>query len=132
MIIDLLNSFSKVPDKAEAYAQSMWELHHMLIAYCNNLVYGLIFNTFKEFYSQLAIYYYSTPEHRQLARDLWAGLLPAIEALDTETASQLVFSFVSDTNKFWKNITFEQYQEEVLDDPKKIEGKKKKKKKAKE
>ncbi len=128
LIIDLLNSFSKVPDKAEAYAQSMWELHHMLIAYCDNLVYGLIFNTFKEFYSQLAFYYYSTPEHRQLARDLWAALIPSIESLDTETASGLVFSFVSNTNEFWKNITFEQYQEDVLDDTNKTEGKKKKKK----
>ncbi|MCJ7716480.1 MAG: GntR family transcriptional regulator [Anaerolineales bacterium] len=132
LIIDLLENFSKTPDEAAAYAQNMWKLHHMLIAYCGNLVYGLIFNTFKDFYNQLAIYYYTNPEHRELARDLWSALIPSIEVLDTETASRLVFSFVSNTNDFWKNITFEQYQKEVFDDPKPSGDKKKKKKKTKE
>jgi GntR family negative regulator for fad regulon and positive regulator of fabA len=117
LILDLLESLEKTPDQAEAYAISMWRLHHMLIAYCDNLVYGLIFNTFRVFYSQLAVYYYSTPEHRGLARDLWSALTPAIEALDTGTAAQLVFGFVANTADFWKNITIEQYQNEILDKP---------------
>ncbi|MEE8357346.1 MAG: GntR family transcriptional regulator [Anaerolineales bacterium] len=131
LIIDLLKGFSRVPDEAEEYASSMWKLHHMLIAYCDNLVYGLIFNTFKDFYHQLAVYYYTNPLHRETARKLWAEMIPSIEAQDTEIASRLVFSFVANTADFWKNITFEQYQKEVFDDPKKIEGKAKKRKKAK-
>ena len=127
LILDLLESFSRVPDEAEAYAQSMWKLHHMLIAYCDNLVYGLIFNTFKEFYRQLATYYYASPEHRALARELWAAMIPNIEVLDTETTSQQVFTFISSTTDFWKNITFEQYQKEVLDNSRQIKSKKKKK-----
>jgi GntR family negative regulator for fad regulon and positive regulator of fabA len=123
LILDLLESLDKTPDQAEAYAISMWRLHHMLIAYCDNLVYGLIFNTFRDFYNQLAIYYYNTPEHRGLARDLWSALTPAVESLDTETAAQLVFGFVASTADFWKNITIEQYQKDVLDKPK--EAKKK-------
>ena len=127
LILDLLESFSRVPDEAEAYAQSMWKLHHMLIAYCDNLVYGLIFNTFKEFYRQLATYYYASPEHRELARELWAAMIPNIEVLDTEITSQQVFTFISSTTEFWKNITFEQYQKEVLDNSRQIKSKKKKK-----
>ena len=127
LIFDLLESFSRVPDESEAYAKSMWKLHHMLISYCDNLVYGLIFNTFKEFYHQLATYYYTNPEHRELARKLWAAMIPNIKNQDTETTSQQVFSFISNTTDFWKNITFEQYQEEVLDDPRHIEGKQKEK-----
>ncbi|MGB2956014.1 MAG: GntR family transcriptional regulator [Anaerolineales bacterium] len=127
LILDLLESFSRVPDEAEAYAQSMWKLHHMLIAYCDNLVYGLIFNTFKEFYRQLATYYYASPEHRELARELWAAMIPNIEALDTEITSQHVFTFISSTTDFWKKITFEQYQKEVLDNSRQIKSKKKKK-----
>ncbi|NOQ40151.1 MAG: hypothetical protein GQ562_07505, partial [Anaerolineales bacterium] len=92
-----------------------------------NLVYGLIFNTFKEFYRQLATYYYSSPEHRELARELWAAMIPNIESLDTETTSQQVFTFISSTTDFWKNITFEQYQKEVLDNSRQIKSKKKKK-----
>ncbi len=131
LIIDLLEGFSRLPDEAEEYASSMWKLHHMLIAYCDNLVYGLIFNTFKDFYHQLAAYYYANPLHRETARKLWAKMIPAIKALDTETASQQVSSFIANTSEFWKNITFEQYQKEVFEDPKKPEGKAEKRKKGK-
>lgn len=127
LILDLLDSFSRIPDEPEAYAQNMWQLHHMLIAYCDNLVYGLIFNTFRDFYQQLAKYYYTSPEHRQLARDLWSALLHPIEELDTETAANLISSYVSNTKDFWQEITFEQYQKEVLEKP----GKKKKEQKKK-
>ena len=131
LILDLLESFSRVPDEAEEYARSMWKLHHMLIDYCDNLVYGLIFNTFKDFYHQLATYYYANPEHREMARGLWADMIPRVEALDTETTAQLIFSFISNTTEFWKNITFEQYQKEVLDDSRQLEDKVEKKKKKK-
>ena len=132
LILDLLESFTKIPDEAEAYAKSMWGLHHMLIAYSDNLVYGLIFNTFRDFYYQLASYYYRTPKHRESARKLWAELNPSVEALDTAEAARMVTDFVADTAEFWKDITFEQYQEEVLEDPKKTKkGPKEKKEKKK-
>jgi GntR family negative regulator for fad regulon and positive regulator of fabA len=131
LIADLLESFGRLPDDAEVYAQSMWKLHHMLITYCDNLVYGLIFNTFKDFYHQLAIYYYSKPEHREKARNLWKELIPSINSLDIEAASQQIYSYLSTTAEFWKDITFEQYRNEVLDDPIQLKGKKKTKKKQK-
>ncbi len=128
LILDLLESFDRLPDEAEVFAQSMWNLHHMLIAYSDNLVYGLIFNTFQDFYRQLATYYYSTPDHRKLARGLWEELIPSVEALDTTEAAQQVTGFIIDTAEFWKDITYEQYQKEVLDDPKKTSEKTKEKK----
>jgi len=129
LILDLLESFQRLPDEPEGYAGSMWKLHHLLITYCDNLVYGLIFNTFREFYYQLAVYYYQDPEHRQLARDLWTALVPNIENLDTGETSRQVTSFISNTKAFWKNITFDQYQQEVLEDPQKAKKKKAKKSK---
>ena len=128
LILDLLESFNKIPDEAESFAKSMWELHHMLIAYSDNLVYGLIFNTFRGFYQQLAEYYYGTPDHRKLARKLWDELTPLVEDLNTTGASDLVTGFVAETADFWKDITFEQYQKEVLEDPQKVEKKPKEKK----
>ena len=126
LILDLLDNLSHLPEDPAAYAGGMWQLHHMLIAYCDNLVYGLIFNTFRDFYQQLAKYYYTSPEHRQLARDLWAALVVPIEALDTEAAADLVSSFVSCTKDFWQDITFEQYQKDVLEDYPQNKTKKKK------
>lgn len=129
LLCDLLERFIRVPDEAEAYAKCMWELHHMLIAYCDNLIYGLIFNTFKEFYHQLDIYYYATPENRELARERWTAMISSIEAQDTESTSQQVLAFISSTSDFWKEISFEQYQKGVLNGPKKTNGKKNKTKK---
>lgn len=123
LILDLLESYNRIPDDPEIYARSMWQLHHMLIAYCDNLVYGLIFNTFQDFYHQLAKYYYSNPDHRRLAQLLWSDLIEPIEALDTEKAAQLVSSFVSKTKDFWVDITFEQYQKEVLEKPERTKKK---------
>ena len=117
LILDLLADFNRTPDQAEAFARNMWKLHHMLIAYCGNLVYGLIFNTFKDFYRQLATYYYTHAEHQALARALWEGLTDSIKTQDPETASRLMTDFITGTTDFWVNITFEQYQKEVLDDP---------------
>jgi fatty acid metabolism transcriptional regulator FadR len=131
LILDLLESFNNIPDQADDFAASMWELHHMLIAYSDNMVYGLIFNTFKDFYAQLATYYYRNPEHRKTARALWTNLVTNVEALDTEGAAKLVTTFVTNTADFWKDITFEQYQKEILDKPETNEkkGKEKKEKK---
>ena len=127
LILDLLEGFGKLPDEPDAYAAGMWELHHTLIAFCDNLVYGLIFNTFKDFYQQLARYYYADPDRRQLARDLWADLKDPIQALDTHTAAELVSGFVNNTKDFWQEITFEQYQKEVLEKPRKKKTQQKKK-----
>ena len=121
LIHDLLESFSSIPDEAEAYANSIWELHNMLITYCDNLVYGLIFNTFKEFYRQLAIRYYADAEHRALARELWAAMISSIESQDTEAMSEQVLLSLSSTADFWKKISFEQYQKEGLDSPRKTD-----------
>ena len=117
LILDLLESFGRIADEPEVYARNMWQLHHILIAYCGNLVYGLIFNTFKDFYQQLAKYYYSNPEHRQLARDLWSSLGEPIQSLDTDAAADLVSAYVKNTKDFWSEITIEQYQKEVLEKP---------------
>jgi len=76
----------------------------------------------------LAAYYYSTPDHRKLARKLWDELTPLVEDLNTTGASDLVTGFVAETADFWKDITFEQYQKEVLEDPQKVEKKPKEKK----
>ena len=129
LILDLLEGFNRIADEPEIFAQSMWQLHHMLIAYCDNLVYGLIFNTFKDFYQQLAKYYYSNPDHRKSARALWSDLVEPIESLDTDRAADLVSAYVSNTKEFWGEITFEQYQKEVLEKPKKKKKEQKKKSK---
>ena len=88
----------------------------------------LIFNTFRDFYQQLATYYYSTPDHQKSARKLWGELAPFVEELNTTEAAELVTGFVADTADFWKDITFEQYQKEVLDEPQKTEKEPKEKK----
>jgi len=103
LIIDLLEELARLPDEAEAYAAGMWELHRALTAYCDNVVYGLLFNTFEDFYRQLAVRYYALAEHRQRARDLWAEMIASIEAHDEKAAARLIHTLISNTAEFWRN-----------------------------
>ena len=91
----------------------------------------MIFNTFKDFYHQLAGFYYTDPENRKLARELWEKLKTSISKLNTTAAASQVTDFVASTAVFWKDITFEQYQKEVLEEPEKKKKSPEKKKKIK-
>lgn len=114
LIIDLLYEFDDLVEEPEIYAESMWQLHHLLITYCDNLIYGLIFNTFQDFYHQLAVYYFLDKGHRQQARDLWAALISAAQDLDTDRAAELIAEHLSRAAAFWEKITIERYREEIL------------------
>jgi GntR family negative regulator for fad regulon and positive regulator of fabA len=132
LMIDLLHEFQDLAEEPELYAESMWQLHHLLITYCDNLIYGLIFNTFQGFYSQLAVYYFQDQGHREQARDLWSALIPAAQDLDTDKSAELIAEHLSIASAFWEKITIEQYRDEVLPEPEtevEIEKSDKKKKK---
>ncbi len=132
LMIDLLHEFQDLAEEPELYAESMWQLHHLLITYCDNLIYGLIFNTFQDFYEQLAVYYFHDKQHREHTRDLWAALIPAAQDLDTDQAAALIAEHLDRAAAFWEEITIEQYREEIFpdleppDEQKKPEKKKKK------
>lgn len=103
LVIDRLERCAQTQEHPEAYADAMWGLHRTLIDYCGNRVYGLIFNSFTDFYRQLGIQYYGDPANRAKARKFWETLWKAARSGDTRRASNLMDLFMRDTLAFWQS-----------------------------
>ena len=112
LILDLLSSFQNAPEKPRDYAKSMWMLHKTLIKYSGNHVYILLFNSFDDFFHQIATFYYQSPENRKAARELWDDLTEASNKIDGEAAANYMQQFLSKTYSQWDIGMFEKYQTE--------------------
>ena len=100
-VIERLELYGSLTDSPEASAQAMWQLHRVLIDYCGNIVYGLIFNSFAEFYQRLANQYFQTPARRERARQLWRDLRAAAEAKQPEHAAQVMVDYIEQDVALW-------------------------------
>ncbi len=116
LIIDVLDKFASLKEGPGTYALAMWDLHHALIQYCGNLVYGLIFNGFKDYYYTLALFYYRVPEHRNGVREFCKRLRTAAQEVDGEAAGRLMDSFLRSTMAFWDARTIDAYKDTVVEE----------------
>lgn len=110
----LTMGFRGLADRAEPYARAMWRLHRLLVESCGNPVYGLVLNSFENFYRHLARIYYQDPEARAQARDLWEALYAAALAVDGETAARAVETFTRITREGWPLNPASQYDGDDL------------------
>ncbi|MFZ4813897.1 MAG: GntR family transcriptional regulator [Phototrophicaceae bacterium] len=101
-IIDRLRLYDALSDSPEACTQATWQLHRALIDYSGNVVYGLIFNSFADFYQRLALHYYTDPIKRQQARAFWRVLTEAARQLDAVRAAQLVHAEILADTDYWR------------------------------
>jgi len=97
----LTAGFRGLADRAEPYARAMWRLHRLLVECCGNPVYGLVLNSFEDFYRRLACVYYEDPEARAQARDLWEALHTAALTADGAAAARAVETFTRITREGW-------------------------------
>ncbi|MBN1312766.1 MAG: GntR family transcriptional regulator [Anaerolineae bacterium] len=113
----LLAGYAGLADKAGAYAQAEWQLHRLLLDVCGNPIYGLIVNSFNDFYRGVAQRYYTDPQARVEARDLWQDLYGAALTSDGEAAAQAMSTAIQSIREHWweriaKNPNFEPSKEE--------------------
>jgi DNA-binding FadR family transcriptional regulator len=92
----------------------MWMLHKTIIKYCGNQVYILLFNSFDDFFHQIATFYYQSPENRKAARELWGDLTEASKNIDGEAGANQMLQFLSTTYSKWDADMFEKYQNEMV------------------
>jgi GntR family negative regulator for fad regulon and positive regulator of fabA len=102
-IVELLDGFRGIDDRAEPTVRAMWRMHRTLIDLCGNLVFGLVFNSFSDFYRRLATVYYRDPRLRAGAHDFWVALREASAAGDSAAAASLIREYVARTQDFWQN-----------------------------
>jgi len=99
-IVELLDGLRGIDDRAEPTVRAMWRMHRALIDACGNLVYGLIFNSFEDFYQRLATIYYRDPRQRAGAHDFWIALREAALAGDSVTAASLMRQYIERTQAY--------------------------------
>ncbi|MEM6529889.1 MAG: GntR family transcriptional regulator, partial [Chloroflexota bacterium] len=100
-LAERLELYASLTDNAEAATRAMWQLHRTLIDYCGNVAYGLIFNSFADFYMRLAQQYYQLPENRERARAMWGELYNAVTEKDTDRATELVHAYIRSSMNYW-------------------------------
>ena len=93
-VAERLDLYGALEDTPEACAQAMWQLHRALIDYCGNVVYGLIFNSFADFYQRLAQLHYQDPANRDNVRDMWQSLCIATRELDDNRAAEIMSAYI--------------------------------------
>lgn len=101
-IAERLALYGSLADSAEACTQAMWQLHRALIEYGGNVVYGLILNSFADFYQRFARDYYTDPTKRDGARQLWHELYEAAHELDHERAADLMRDYIQSDVAYWQ------------------------------
>lgn len=103
-LMERLELYASLADNTEAATQAMWQLHRALIDYCGNVAYGLIFNSFADFYARLATQYYQLPQNRDRARALWQELYQAAAEKDTDRAAERVQAYIRSDMDYWTNL----------------------------
>lgn len=100
-IARLLAGYAGLADKASTYAQAEWQLHRLLLDICGNPIYGLILNSFTDFYRGMALRYYSDTQARVEARTLWQALYGAALTSDGEVAARAMDTSIQSARDHW-------------------------------
>ncbi len=89
-IARLLFGLQGVDDRPEPVARAQWRLHRTLTELCGNPIYGLVLNSFAEFYRRLAIGFFAAEGARARVRAFWTQMELAARAGDGPTAAALM------------------------------------------
>lgn len=114
-----LYGYRGLADRPHPYMRAQWRLHRRLIELGGNPVYGLVLNSFSDFYSRLAVYYFVDPGHRAETADFWAALYHAALAGDAARGAGLMGSHMRSIYTRWTALDISDWIEgsvEILDE----------------
>ncbi|MCF2946626.1 fatty acid metabolism transcriptional regulator FadR [Paraglaciecola aquimarina] len=102
--IDQLNKYSDIPDDAQHFADSDYQLHHDLAVASGNPVYILMMNGFRGLYSRIGAYYFKTQKSRDLTRGYYSQLLSLAEKGDYQQVAMTLRNYGIESGKIWQEI----------------------------
>ncbi len=105
-------------DRSRPYARAQWRLHRTMIALSGNPVFGLILNSFYDFYMRFATYYLADPSARAELRAFWESLDNAVLAEDAEAGADITRRYMYHIRERWPQFDIEAWvkQEPEEDD----------------
>jgi len=99
---EMLSPFTAgLPDDALTFARVDWEVHHRLTILSTNPIFTLILNGFREYYTLMAVSYFSQSETRQHSRNFYSDLQLAARHGDADRACQVTAKVMEDSLQFW-------------------------------
>ncbi|MGQ0287091.1 fatty acid metabolism transcriptional regulator FadR [Pasteurellaceae bacterium 22721_9_1] len=102
--LKLFENLTALEDDAQAYAEFDYQLFRQFTFVGNKPVYGLILNSFKAMYHQVAKLFFSNPKSRQLTMAFYLSLLQACEAKDYEKAAVCMATNRESSTAIWQEM----------------------------
>jgi len=103
-VIEILSQSDELEDRAQAFADYDYKVHHELAVAGNNRIYVLILNGFKGFYSKIGCHYFSDPRTRELARQFYKDLTKLAENKEHDGAIFMMRKYGHQTGEIWQHI----------------------------
>lgn len=93
-----------LPDEAEIYAQTDWNIHHQLTIYSGNPIFTLILNGFKDLYPVIGREYFNHPDARARSLLFYQDLLASARANDPIRAESVTREVMEDSLDIWLGL----------------------------
>jgi GntR family negative regulator for fad regulon and positive regulator of fabA len=103
-VYTLLYGFRGLADRPLPIVRAQWRLHRALIDLGDNPVYGLILNSFRDFYTRLATYYFRDPAARDETRAFWDALYRVALSEDADAAAGAMRAHMQTVCTRWSSI----------------------------
>lgn len=102
--VALFDGLGTLADTAQAYAEFDFRLFHQFTFIANKPVYGLILNSFKKLYIQVASLFFQTQETRQGTLSFYYSLKLHCEAGDYEAVEACISQNRQHSGEYWSRI----------------------------
>lgn len=100
----LFENLTALEDEAKAYAEFDYYLFRQMTFIANKPVYGLILNSFKEMYHQVAALFFSNAHSRKMTLSFYQGLHQACAQQDAELAASYLAKSRDTSSAIWHEL----------------------------
>lgn len=103
-VIDILKDHQDIPEDGAAFALYDYQISHDLAFASGNKVFVLMMNGFRNFYSRIGGYYFSSQKSRDLARNYYKKLMEMAQSGDFSGVPNAVREYGIESGKIWQEI----------------------------
>lgn len=102
--LELFKNLPHLEDNPQSYAEFDYHLYRSFTFVANKPVYGLILNSFKALYLQIASLFFSSAQSRKLTLEFYHRLKQCCENADIDLAIQYMTEHRERSTTIWKNM----------------------------
>jgi GntR family negative regulator for fad regulon and positive regulator of fabA len=104
-IENYINNHPPLEDSPIEFAVTDYELHRQLTITSGNPIFTLILNGFSKLYIEVALQYFTIPNHREHSRSYYQSLSELAKEHKSLEAAQLTQQVMSESIELWRMVT---------------------------